>query len=204
MRQPLTYLSGCVLLLVGVRLSYAKSTAEAELIKQYEFMHRIFHNARRRIDAAETEDEQRRVLKILGDAALEEHAEWILHAPRAVDRPEGNPAPGADSAGPTVRSVAARHDLVEHDPPALRTQLPDAGVVAQPVGALVPVARLAHREHQVAGRRGLAVAAARTGRAVCGEQGPRPRCADAALDERAGAPARPERAVRQSAARQRV
>jgi hypothetical protein len=88
-RQPLTYLAGCVLLLVGVRLAYAKSTAEAELLKQYEFMHRIFHNARRRIDAAETEDERRRVLKILGDAALEEHAEWILmHRERSIDEKE--------------------------------------------------------------------------------------------------------------------
>ena len=41
-RVPLTYLSGCCCSLVGVRQAYAKSTAEAELIKQYEFMHRIF------------------------------------------------------------------------------------------------------------------------------------------------------------------
>ena len=33
---------GMVLLMVGVRQSYAKNTAEAELIKQYEFMYRIF------------------------------------------------------------------------------------------------------------------------------------------------------------------
>ena len=78
-----------MLLLVGVRLSYAKSTAEAELIKQYDFMHRIFHNARRRIDAAETDDEKRRVLRILGDAALEEHSEWILmHRERSIDQKE--------------------------------------------------------------------------------------------------------------------
>lgn len=89
LRQPLTYLSGCVLLLVGVRLAYAKSTAEAELVKQYEFMHRIFHNARRRIDAAETEDERRRVLRLLGEAALEEHSEWILlHRERSIDQQE--------------------------------------------------------------------------------------------------------------------
>jgi hypothetical protein len=88
-RQPLVYLVGTVLLLVGVRLSYAKSTAEAELIKQYQFMHRIFHNARRRIDAADSEDEQRRVLKILGDAALEEHSEWILlHRELSIDQKE--------------------------------------------------------------------------------------------------------------------
>ena len=83
------YLMGGLLLMVGVRQSYAKSMAEAELIKQYEFMHRIFHNARRRIDAAENETEQRRVLKILGDAALEEHAEWILiHRERSMDQKE--------------------------------------------------------------------------------------------------------------------
>ena len=35
-----------------MRQSYAKTTAEAELIKQYEFMYRIFRNARRRIGAA--------------------------------------------------------------------------------------------------------------------------------------------------------
>ena len=88
-RSPLIYLVGSVLLLVGVRLSYAKSTAEAELIKQYEFMHRIFHNARRRIDATDSEDERRRVLKILGDAALEEHSEWILmHRERSIDQKE--------------------------------------------------------------------------------------------------------------------
>ena len=88
-RKPLLYLVGCVLLLVGVRLAYAKSTAESELTKQYEFMHRIFHNARRRIDAAVTEDEKRRVIKILGDAALEEHAEWILmHRERSIDQKE--------------------------------------------------------------------------------------------------------------------
>ncbi len=88
-RSPLVYLVGCILLLVGVRQSYAKSTAEAELIKQYDFMHRIFHNARRRIDAADNDDEKRRVLRILGDAALEEHSEWILmHRERSIDQKE--------------------------------------------------------------------------------------------------------------------
>ena len=80
---------GVVLLMVGVRQSYAKSTAEAELIKQYEFMYRIFRNARRRIDQAETEADKRRLLKVLGDAALEEHAEWILiHRERSIDEGE--------------------------------------------------------------------------------------------------------------------
>jgi hypothetical protein len=81
---------GTVLLFVGVRQSYAKSTAEAELIKQYEFMYRIFRNARRRIDEAESDADKRRLLKVLGDAALEEHAQWILiHRERSIDEREG-------------------------------------------------------------------------------------------------------------------
>jgi hypothetical protein len=88
-RLPLVFGMGLVLLGVGVRQSYAQSTAESELIKQYEFMGRIFHNARRRIDAADDDGERRRILKLLGDAALEEHAEWILmHRERAIDQKE--------------------------------------------------------------------------------------------------------------------
>jgi hypothetical protein len=84
---PIVYLMGCVLLLVGVRQSYAKSTAESELIKQYEFMQRIFCNARRRLDVAENDGERRHILKILGDASLEEHAQWILmHRERGIDQ----------------------------------------------------------------------------------------------------------------------
>jgi len=54
-------------------------------------MHRIFHNAKRRIDAAEDDVERRRILKLLGDAALEEHAEWILmHRERSIDQKESS------------------------------------------------------------------------------------------------------------------
>ena len=88
-RVPLVFGMGFVLLGIGVRQSYAQGTAESELIKQYEFMHRIFHNARRRIDAAADDRERRRILKLLGDAALEEHAEWILmHRERSIDQKE--------------------------------------------------------------------------------------------------------------------
>ncbi len=84
-QNPLVYGMGCVLLAVGVRQSYAKGTAEAELIKQYEFMGRIFHNAKRRIDDAVDDVARRGILKSLGDAALEEHAQWILmHRERSV------------------------------------------------------------------------------------------------------------------------
>ena len=88
-RVPLTYAVGILLLAIGVRQSFAKSTAEAELIKQYDFMHRIFSNAHRRIETAGQDDERRRILKILGDASLEEHAQWILmHRERSIDQSE--------------------------------------------------------------------------------------------------------------------
>ncbi|HET7202673.1 MAG TPA: hypothetical protein VFI92_04840 [Steroidobacteraceae bacterium] len=87
---PVVYTLGVLLFVVGLRQSYAKSTAEAELIKQYEFMYRIFRNARRRIDEADSDADRRRLLKVLGDAALEEHAEWILiHRERSIDEKEG-------------------------------------------------------------------------------------------------------------------
>ena len=84
-RNPLVYVMGCILLAVGVRQSYAKATAESELIKQYEFMTRIFHNALRRLGDVTDDAARRGILKALGDAALEEHAQWILmHRERTV------------------------------------------------------------------------------------------------------------------------
>ena len=89
LRDPVVVLMGVMLLLLGVRQSYAESIADAELIKQYEFMYRIFSNARRRIDAADNDDEKRRILRILGDAALGEHAQWILmHRERSLEQGE--------------------------------------------------------------------------------------------------------------------
>ncbi len=89
-RTPIVVSMGLTLLLVGVRRSYAQSTAESELIRQYEFMHRIFRNARRRLNEADTDAERRRILKLLGDSALEEHAEWILiQRERAIEEEDG-------------------------------------------------------------------------------------------------------------------
>jgi hypothetical protein len=89
LRDPVIILMGVMLLLVGIRQSYGDSVADAELIKQYEFMFRIFSNARRRIDAADSDDEKRRVLRVLGDAALGEHAQWILmHRERSLEQGE--------------------------------------------------------------------------------------------------------------------
>ena len=89
MREPLLVVMGTMLLLFGVRQGYAHSTAEKELIKQYEFMLRIFHNAERRLRNAEDVAEQRQILLALGGSALDEHAGWILmHRDRSIDQGE--------------------------------------------------------------------------------------------------------------------
>jgi len=77
-RDPLIWLMGVILLLAVVRQSYAHATAGSEQIKQYEFMAGIFYNARRRLASSVNAEERRRVLRALGDAVLEEHAQWIL------------------------------------------------------------------------------------------------------------------------------
>jgi hypothetical protein len=88
-RDPIVVMMGVLLLAVGIRQSYAFSVADFELVKQYKFMVRPFTKARRRIDTCETDDERRGVLRVLGEAALDEHAEWILmHRDRAVDEGE--------------------------------------------------------------------------------------------------------------------
>lgn len=87
--NPLMVLMGAMLLLYGIRQGYAYATAEKDLIKQYEFMLRIFHNARQRLDKAENSVEQRQILMALGGSALDEHAEWILmHRDRSIDESE--------------------------------------------------------------------------------------------------------------------
>jgi hypothetical protein len=86
---PLQVFMGVMLLLFGVRQGYAFSTAEKELIKQYEFMLRIFYNAKRRLDNAADSLEQRQVLLALGGSCLDEHAQWILmHRDRSPDQGE--------------------------------------------------------------------------------------------------------------------
>jgi hypothetical protein len=89
LRDPLMTAMGSMLLLVAIRQGYAYSTAEKELIKQYEFMLRIFYNARRRLDSTESDAERRQIVRALGGSALDEHAEWILmHRDRSLDQGE--------------------------------------------------------------------------------------------------------------------
>jgi hypothetical protein len=82
----LVVLMGILPLIAAVREAYAQKRAEKELIKQYRFMARIFSNARRQLDAAADDDQRREILKALGNAALDEHAEWILmHRERPLE-----------------------------------------------------------------------------------------------------------------------
>jgi hypothetical protein len=88
-RNPVMAALAVLLLALGVRQSYGYSTADAELTRQYEFMHRIFANAHRRLAQCDDDRERRRVLRALGDAALEEHSEWILmHRERTTEQGE--------------------------------------------------------------------------------------------------------------------
>lgn len=78
---------GTTLLIFGIRHAYAQGTAERELIKQYEFMARIFANARYRLDAESKPEQKRQILLALGKPALGEHAQWIMmYRDRSVDQ----------------------------------------------------------------------------------------------------------------------
>lgn len=85
-RQILLVLMGIFPLIAGVRDAYSHKKAEKELIKQYRFMHGVFANARRLLDSSDDLKFRRRVLRALGNAALEEGAEWILmHRERPLE-----------------------------------------------------------------------------------------------------------------------
>ncbi len=74
----LIIMMGILPLIAGVAEVYRQQRADRELTKQYSFMEHVFANARRRLDQAGSDSERREVLQGLGDAALSEHAEWIL------------------------------------------------------------------------------------------------------------------------------
>lgn len=85
-RGPLIVMMGVLPLIAGVREAYAHKKADRELVKQYRFMEKIFSNAKRYLNNALSDHEKRAILKVLGDAALDEHAEWILmHRQRPLE-----------------------------------------------------------------------------------------------------------------------
>lgn len=79
--------TGVAALFAGVREAYSYKLADKELIKQYRFMARVFGAAAERLARDPTPAKQRQVLEALGEAALEEHAEWILmHRERPLEQ----------------------------------------------------------------------------------------------------------------------
>ncbi len=85
--QPyLMMLMGLLPLIAAVREAYSFKKADKELIKQYRFMARIFERVRALFDAADTDAKRREALRSLGNACLEEHAEWLLmHRQRPLE-----------------------------------------------------------------------------------------------------------------------
>ncbi|WP_347260592.1 hypothetical protein [Rudaea sp.] len=70
----------------GVRLAYAHKKADKELIKQYRYMRRIFGEAREALDHAADVEEQRDILRLLGNASLSEQVEWtLMHRQRPLE-----------------------------------------------------------------------------------------------------------------------
>ena len=77
---------GVLAIIAAARESYAYRKADKELIKQYRYMRGIFASTRRKLDAARGPDVQRDVLRALGEAALDEHAEWaLMHRERPLE-----------------------------------------------------------------------------------------------------------------------
>jgi hypothetical protein len=79
--------TGVTALFAGVREAWSHKLADKELIKQYRFMTRVFASASERLARDPAPPQQRQVLEALGEAALEEHAEWILmHRERPLEQ----------------------------------------------------------------------------------------------------------------------
>lgn len=85
----MTVVMGSALMLYAVREGYNYAVGTKELIKQYEFMFRIFENAHQRLRRSDSVDEKRTILFALGQSALDEHSDWtLMHRERALDEKE--------------------------------------------------------------------------------------------------------------------
>jgi hypothetical protein len=86
LQNQLLLAMGLLPLFAGIREAYSYKKADKELIKQFRFMSRLFASCRQRLDRATDEREVRHLLRALGGACLEEHAEWILlHRDRPLE-----------------------------------------------------------------------------------------------------------------------
>ncbi|MEO8366706.1 MAG: hypothetical protein ABI538_10910 [Pseudoxanthomonas sp.] len=78
LKHNLVSVMGFLSVAAAVHEAYMHKKADKELIRQYEFMQRIFGAAQRLLDGGVEVEEKRRILQALGEAALTEHAEWTL------------------------------------------------------------------------------------------------------------------------------
>ena len=85
-KNLLLVLMGVLPLVAGVWDAYSHKKAEKELIKQYGFMRRVFAKAHSLLAGNNDVDFQRQVLRAVGQAALDEEAEWLLiHRERPLE-----------------------------------------------------------------------------------------------------------------------
>lgn len=78
LKHTLVSVMGFLSVAAAVHEAYMHKKADKELIRQYQFMQRIFAAAQRLLDGGVEVEEKRRILQALGEAALTEHAEWTL------------------------------------------------------------------------------------------------------------------------------
>ena len=84
--RSLLVLMGVLPLVAGVWDAYSHKKAEKELIKQYGFMSGVFKKASDLLQQSDELQFRRRVLRALGQAALDEGAEWLLiHRERPLE-----------------------------------------------------------------------------------------------------------------------
>lgn len=73
-------------IVAAVREAYSYRKADRELIRQYRFMSRVFGDARKALDRTDSVEEQRGILRALGEASLAEHVEWaVMHRERPLE-----------------------------------------------------------------------------------------------------------------------
>ena len=85
-KNLLLVLMGVLPLVAGVWDAYSHKKAEKEQIKQYGFMRRVFTKAHSLLAGSNDVEFQRQVLRAVGQAALDEEAEWLLiHRERPLE-----------------------------------------------------------------------------------------------------------------------
>ena len=81
---------GLLPLVAAARQNYAHRIAQRELVAQYDQMHNIFSFAARLLQNAVDSKDKQSILQELGEAALNENAQWVL-------RQRERPLPGSDA-----------------------------------------------------------------------------------------------------------